>query len=168
MGKKTIITLIIVVAMLIIAVWVFTFTYNSAREQYLDGHEKSKQLAIEKGKLSSIDEIETFYGQIKYHILSGENKQGERVYVWVPQTKKNQEVIVKKQSSGINEKEAISKVNQEYNPSEIMDVNLGMDEGIPIWEVKYKDQSDRYTFDFVNFNDGKIVKHMAVKNEKDS
>jgi uncharacterized protein YpmB len=165
MGKKTTITLIIIIAILIIATWVFTSTYQSAREQYLDGQEKSKQLAIEKGNLSEIEEIDTFYGQMKYHVISGVNKQDEKVFVWIPQTKKNQDVIIKKRSSGITEKQAIAKVSQENNPVEIIEVNLGMDEGIPIWEVKYIDESDRYTFDFVNFYDGEIVKHMAIKDE---
>lgn len=37
-----------------------------------------------------------------------------------------------------------------------------MDEGIPLWEIKYKDRSNRYTFDLVNFYDGEIIKHMAI------
>jgi uncharacterized protein YpmB len=168
MGKKTLITLIITVAILIIAAWVFASTYSAAREQYMDGHEESKELALEKGKLSKIETIETYNGQIKYHVMSGENNNNEKVYVWVPQTKKNETVIVKKQSSGITEEQAIAKVNQAYNPANIVDVKLGMDEGIPIWEVKYRDKSERYTFDFVNFYDGEIIKHMAIKDENGS
>lgn len=72
-------------------------------------------------------------------------------------------MLVKKQSSGITKDEALKKVNKEYSPVEIISVRLGMDEEIPIWEVKYKDKSDRYTFDYVNFYDGEIIKHMALK-----
>ncbi|WP_281730454.1 hypothetical protein [Metabacillus endolithicus] len=43
-----------------------------------------------------------------------------------------------------------------------------MDDEIPIWEVKYKDESDRYTFDYVNFYDGEIIKHMALKTKTSS
>jgi uncharacterized protein YpmB len=100
--------------------------------------------------------------------MSGKNSNNEKVYVWVPQTKENETVIIKKRSSGITEEQAIAKVNQAYNPANIVDVKLGMDEGIPIWEVKYRDKSERYTFDFVNFYDGEIIKHMAIKAEKES
>lgn len=168
MGKKIIISLVITVVIFIVAIWVFGSAYSVAREQYLDGHEKSKELALKKGELSSIQSVETFNGNIKYHVMSAENAKDQKVYVWVPQTKKNENVIIKKQSSGITEKDAISKVNQEYDPVKIVDVKLGMDEGIPIWEVKYKDKTDRYTFDFVNFYDGEIIKHMAIKKEKHS
>jgi uncharacterized protein YpmB len=167
MGKKTTITLIITVVILIIAVCVFSTSYNAARDQYQAGHVKSKELALEKG-ISSIDHVETFYGNIKYHVMSGKNAKDEKVYVWVPQSDKLEKVFIKKQSSGITEEQAIKKVYQEYNPVKLVDVKLGMDEGIPIWEVKYKDHSNRYTFDFVNFYDGEIIKHMAIKNSEDS
>lgn len=168
MGKKTTVTVIITIVILIIAAWVFTSTYTSARDQYLEGHDKSKALAIEKGKLSSIDWIETFYGHRKYHVLSGTNAQNKKVYVWIRQTKKNESVIVKKQSSGITKEQAITNVNKEYDPVEIVSVKLGMDEEIPIWEVKYKSQSGRFTYDYVDFNNGEVIKHMALKSTKDS
>jgi uncharacterized protein YpmB len=168
MGKKTTVTVIITIVILIIAAWVFTSTYTSARDQYLKGHDKSKALAIEKGKLSSVDRIETFYGQRKYHVLSGTNAKHKKVYVWIPQTEKNESVIVKEQSAGITKEQAITNVNQEYDPVEIVSVKLGMDEGIPIWEVKYKSQSGRFTYDYVDFNNGEIIKHMALKSTEDS
>ena len=166
MGKKTIITIIITSIILGLSIWIFSTTYNTARDQYSHNHEKSKVLALEVGKLSSVDSIETFNGQLKYHVLSGKNNKDEKVYAWVPQKDKNDDVIVKKQSSGITKEEAINKVKQEYDLVELIDVKLGMDEGIPIWEVKYRDKSDRYTFDYVEFSNGTIVKHMAIKNLK--
>jgi uncharacterized protein YpmB len=168
MGKKTTVTVIITIVIIIIAAWVFTSTYTSARDQYLEGHDDSKALAIEKGKLSSIDKIETFYGQRKYHVLSGTNTQNKKVYVWIPQTEKNESVIVKEQSAGITEEQAIANVKQEYNPVEIISVKLGMDEEIPIWEVKYRSQSGRFTYDYVDFINGEIIKHMALKSTEDS
>lgn len=166
MGKKTIITICILSIILCLSIWVFSTTYSSAREQYSQNHEKSKELALEVGKLSSVDSIDTFYGQLKYHVLSGKNNKDEKVYAWVPQKEKSEEVIVENQSSGITKEEAIKKVSKEYDLVELIVVNLGMDEGIPIWEVKYRDKSNRYTFDYVRFSDGTIVKHMAIKNIK--
>ncbi|KKI88757.1 hypothetical protein WQ54_30075 [Bacillus sp. SA1-12] len=165
MKKKTITTLIITFSILIIiGIWVFSSTYNNARDQYTGDHEQSKTLALEQGKLSAVGTVETYYGQEKYHVMTGKNSKGDKVYAWVLQSEKNQKVIIKKQSSGISKNQAITAVQEEYNPAKIIDVKLGMDEGIPIWEVKYLDESKRYTFDLVNFYDGEIVKHMAIKN----
>lgn len=161
MGKKTVITLTITVVIFIIALWTLMVIYNTAREQYLDGHKDSQKLAMQIGQITSIESIETFYGDIKYHVITGENIKEEKVYIWIPQSEKKN-VIIKKHSAGITKEQAIKEVHKEYDPIKIIDVKLGMDEGIPLWEIKYKDRSNRYTFDLVNFYDGEIIKHMAI------
>lgn len=173
MGKKTIIALTVMLLVIITSIWLFASIYNTARSQYNEGHQHSKEIALEKGKLTSIDTIDTYNGNIKYHIISGKNVNKEPVYAWIPLSKEQikdnsdlDEVVIKKQSSGITKEEAVQAVKSEYNVKQLINVKLGMDEEIPIWEVKYKDQSDRYTFDFVHFSNGEIVKHMAVKNDK--
>ncbi|MFV2048080.1 DUF5590 domain-containing protein [Metabacillus sp. YM-086] len=168
MGRKTW-TFIAVFSILFIAVvWIFTATYQAAREQYTNGHEQSKKIAMESANLSTITEITTFNSDKQYHVLTGEKTKNESVYVWVYKKDKEDKMLVKKQSSGITKDEALKKVNKEYSPVEIISVRLGMDEEIPIWEVKYKDKSDRYTFDYVNFYDGEIIKHMALKTKTSS
>ncbi len=170
MGKKTLITLIVSFVVLIGVIILFTNIYQTARNQYEEGHQKSKEFVLSNKDLDvkSIDSIETYNGEKKYHVMSGKNAKNEKIYVWVPQEVKNDKPTIKKQSEGITEKEAIAEVNQEKNPEKIVAVTLGMDEGIPIWEVKYLDKSDRYNFDYVNFNNGDIIKHMAIKNDKNS
>lgn len=174
MGKKTIITLVVLVVVIIISIGVFASIYNTARSQYNEGHQHSKEIALEKGKLATIETIHTFNGHIKYHIISGENVNREPVFVWIPilsnvqkeEDRNEEELVVKKQSSGITKEEAIQVVKSEYNVKKLINVQIGMDADIPIWEVKYKDQANRYTFDFVRFSNGEIIKHMAVKNNK--
>ncbi|WP_226666834.1 DUF5590 domain-containing protein [Metabacillus litoralis] len=174
MGKKTIITLVIIFILIITSIWVFGSIYNTARNQYKENHQSSKELAMEKADLTTVESINTFNGNQKYHVISGENAKNEEVYVWIPQPQKenNKEndivknIVVEKHSSGVTRDEAIQVVQNEYKVKKLINVQLGMDEGIPIWEVKYKDQSDRYTFDFVHFSNGEIIKHMALKNNK--
>ncbi|PGT87425.1 MULTISPECIES: cell wall elongation regulator TseB-like domain-containing protein [Bacillaceae] len=168
MGRKTWIFIAVFSVIFIAAVWIFTATYQAAREQYTNGHEQSKKKAMESANLSTITEITTFNSDKQYHVLTGEKANNEGVYVWVYKKEKEDKMLVKKRSSGITLDEAIKIVNNEYDPSEIISVQLGMDEEIPIWEVKYKDKSDRYTFDYVNFYDGEIIKHMALKTKTSS
>ncbi len=164
MGKKANITLFIIIVLILSGIWIFTSTYLEARGDYELGHKESKKFAIEYANLSAISQINTFSADKKYHVITGENANDEPVYAWISNVHKDREIIVEKQSSGITKEEALERVYQEHNPSEIISVQLGMDEGVPIWEVKYQDESDRYTFDFVNFYDGEIIKHMAIKN----
>ena len=164
MEKKVGIPLFIVVVLIITGIWILTSSYLTARDQYENGHEQSRQFALEEAKLKTISNINTFSADQKYHVITGTNSKNETIYGWVSNIEKERKIIVKKKSAGITKNEALESVYQEHNPSEIISVQLGMDEGIPIWEVKYHDESDRYTFDYVNFYDGKIIKHMAIKN----
>ncbi|WP_026560179.1 DUF5590 domain-containing protein [Bacillus sp. J37] len=163
MEKKIVIPLIILVVLIISGIWILTSSYLTARGQYEDGHKQSKQFAMEEANLKKISKINTFSADQKYHVITATNNENEQVYGWISNIEKERKMIVKKKSSGITKNEALESVNEEHNPSEIISVQLGMDEGIPIWEVKYQDESDRYTFDYVNFYDGKIIKHMALK-----
>jgi uncharacterized protein YpmB len=38
-----------------------------------------------------------------------------------------------------------------------------MEKTIPLWEVKYIDDRNRYTYDLINFSNGEIRKHIAIK-----
>lgn len=167
MKRKKGIIIGVLSVLLIIAIWIFGDTYSNARGQYTKGHDQSVKIAKEKADLSSVDYIETFNGKTKYHIVAGENTKSEKVFVWIPQSKKGN-ILVKKQKSGITEEQAVKNVKNEYNLKEILNVQLGIDENIPVWEVKYIDEFDRFTYDFVNFYDGKIQKHMAIRNDEKS
>ncbi|MCV9888382.1 cell wall elongation regulator TseB-like domain-containing protein [Metabacillus halosaccharovorans] len=163
MEKKIVIPLFILGVLIISGIWILTSSYLTARGQYEDGYEQSKQFAMEEANLKNISKINTFNSDQKYHVITAKNNENEQVYGWISNIKKERKMIVKKKTAGITKNEALESVNEEHNPSEIISVQLGMDEGIPIWEVKYQDESDRYTFDYVNFYDGKIIKHMALK-----
>lgn len=164
MERKVGISIFIITVLIISGIWILTSSYLTAREQYEEGHEQSRQFAIKEANLKTIDEIKTYSADQRYHVITGTNSENQKVYAWISNIDKEKKILVKKQSSGITKEEALETVYQEHNPAEIISVQLGMDEGIPIWEVKYQDESERYTFDFVNFYDGKIIKHMAIKN----
>ncbi|MDQ0228787.1 cell wall elongation regulator TseB-like domain-containing protein [Metabacillus malikii] len=170
MKKNIIITFISIIILIIIAIVVFFTIFQSAREQYTSEQQQSIDLALENKGVTSIDKVDTFHGKIKYHVLSGINAEEQNIYIWIPKAKnkddnKDKKMIVKKQSEGITKEEAISIVSKEYNMEKLINAKLGMDEGIPIWEVKYRDKSERYTIDYVDFKSGAIIKHMALKKE---
>ncbi|MFC0271636.1 DUF5590 domain-containing protein [Metabacillus herbersteinensis] len=161
--RKTVKGLIALSILFIIVIWFFTTTYQTARSQYSEGHNKSAELAKKRGNLTLVEKVETFNGTLQYHIVTGTNENNEKVYVWVPQ-QDGEKVLIKKEKNGINEAQALKTVQQQYSPEKIKSVQLGMDENIPIWEIKYIDEAGRFTYDYVNFYDGEINKHMAIQN----
>lgn len=161
--KKSVIGLVALSILFLIVIYFFTTTYQTARSQYSEGHNKSVELAKGRGNLSFVEKVETFNGTLQYHIVTGTNEINEKIIAWIPQQNRGK-VLIEKQGNGVTKEQALKTVQQQYSPVKIKSVQLGMDENIPIWEIKYIDESGRFTYDFVNFYDGKINKHMAIQN----
>jgi uncharacterized protein YpmB len=83
------------------------------------------------------------------------------VAAWVPEKTGN--VIVKKIKSGVSKQEAIAKLKAERNPKEIISAKLGMEKGVPLWELTYIDDDNRYSFYYLSFKDGTFLKRYSFQ-----
>ncbi len=162
MGRKLIIASIILAIVLLIALGGFSHVYQSAMSQKNSGHDKAIARATEQTEIKDAESVQTFNGLEQYFVIAGKNESNQNVYVWVPEDTKKKPVL-KLASEGISEKEALEIVNKEQNPQKIISAQLGMEKNVPIWEIKYIDKQNRYTYDFINFNNGEIQKHIAIK-----
>lgn len=53
-----------------------------------EGHETAAAAAKEKTDLTDAEKVETFVGKQKYYVVTGTDKHGKDMYVWVPADKK--------------------------------------------------------------------------------
>lgn len=162
MGKKIIIGASVLAVFLLAALGAFFNVYHSAMAQKNDGHEEAIERALKETDLKNTESVETFNGLKQYYVITGLNKSNEAVYVWVPEDSKEKPVL-KLAADGISEKKALEIVKAEQNPEKVISVKLGMEKTIPLWEVKYIDDRNRYTYDLINFSNGEIRKHIAIK-----
>ncbi|AIE78858.1 propeptide PepSY amd peptidase M4 [Bacillus cereus] len=156
--KKWIFTIIIV----IVASGIYgAYVYNKAMEKKLPKEAKSVEIAKEKAKLTKVKSVDYYNGNSSYTVVQGIDEKGEQIIVWVPNKKGN--VLVKKKSEGISEKEALQKLAEQASgkgdepkpkPKEITKVKLGAQNDIPLWEITYIDQEDRYTYYYLEFQNG--------------
>ncbi|MRX70965.1 hypothetical protein GJU40_02130 [Bacillus lacus] len=135
--------------------------YQTAMKQKTSGHSAAAETAAANGNVAGISSVNSFYGQEHYYVISGTAEDGTEVYAWV-KDESEPEVIVKEKASGISKENAQS-IIQQYNPKRITGIQLGMEKNIPLWEVKYIDEHDRYTYDYIDFTTGDIIKHSAIK-----
>ncbi|WP_191560989.1 DUF5590 domain-containing protein [Metabacillus idriensis] len=162
MGRKLIIASIVLAIVLLIALSGFIHVYQSAMTQKNSGHYQAIDRAAGQTELKNAESVHTFNGLEQYFVIAGKNESNKNVYVWVAEDSKKKPVL-KLASDGISEKEALEIVNREQNPQKIISVKLGMEKNVPLWEIKYIDEQNRYTYDFVNFTNGEIQKHIAIK-----
>ncbi|AXK17642.1 MULTISPECIES: cell wall elongation regulator TseB-like domain-containing protein [Bacillus] len=159
--KKWIFAIIIV----IVASGIYgAYVYNKAMDKKIPKESKSVEIAKEKAKLTKVTSVDYYNGKAAYTVVQGVDEKGEQTIVWVPDKKGN--VLVKKKSEGISEKEALQKLAEQATgkgdepkpkPKQIVKVKLGAENDIPLWEITYIDQEDRYTYYYLEFQNGEYA-----------
>ena len=106
--------------------------------------------------------VDYYNGKSAYIVVQGTDEKGEQLIVWVPEKKG---YCSKEKSEGISEKEAIQRTIEQVGneskeskskPKEIMKVKLGFENDVPLWEVTYIDDDNRYSYYYLEFKDGKF------------
>jgi uncharacterized protein YpmB len=146
---------------LCIILWQTVRVYHAAMEPKQSLQAKAMKRAAHEVSFAHIDDIYTYYGEKTYIVFVGENRNGQKYIVWVPEKKGH--VIVKRADSGITKQEAIEKLKAERNPKEIISAKLGMEKGVPLWELTYIDHDNRYSFYYVSFEDGTFLKRYSFQ-----
>jgi uncharacterized protein YpmB len=133
-----------------------SYTYIQAMKPLNDSKELAIKIALKKTDLVSIDDFEEYHGIESVMVIKGKNKKGESVIAWIPEDQ--EEITVIKEANGITKKDAIKKVEQLSEPTKIMDVRLGMEKGIPLWEIYYLSDSNLINYYHVDFETGEWLK----------
>ncbi|PEX92291.1 MULTISPECIES: cell wall elongation regulator TseB-like domain-containing protein [Bacillus cereus group] len=165
--KKWIFAIIIV----IVASGIYgAYVYNKAMDKKIPKESKSVEIAKEKAKLTKVKSVDYYNGKSSYTVVQGTDEKGEQIIVWVPDKKGN--VLVKKKSEGISEKEALQRLADQATgkgdepkpkPKQIVKVKLGAENDIPLWEITYIDQEDRYTYYYLEFQNGEYAAHYSIE-----
>ncbi|MEN1935373.1 DUF5590 domain-containing protein [Paenibacillus sp. 102] len=156
--KKWIFAIIIV----IVAIGLYgVHIYNATMDKKIPKESKVVEIAKEKAKLTKIKTVEYYNGKSSYAVVQGVDEKGEKIVVWVPEKKGN--VLVKKQSEGISEKDALQIVAKEQKPKQFLKAKLGVENNVPLWEVTYIDDENRYTYYYLAFQDGEFLKRYSIE-----
>jgi uncharacterized protein YpmB len=156
MKKWILATALAVVAVILYSVYIYKDTMNGK----LEGEAKAISIATQQADLSKVTAVDYYHGVSSYKIVQGTDKKGAHWIVWVPD--KKGKVLIRKLRDGISQQEAIQIVMKERNPKEIVKVKLGAESDIPLWEITYIDQENRYTYYYLNFIDGKYEGYYSI------
>lgn len=160
MGKKTLIFILIFGIIFLTALLAGANVYRTAMDQKESGHEQAAETAKQEAGLKQVDSVETFVGKEKQYIVTGTDKKGGKMYVWVPADKK-QKTIYKKAADGITGRQASKAVQDEGLVSEFKEVHLAREGNVLLWEVTYLNKDGQYSLSYVDFINGKIHKNIT-------
>ncbi|WP_017755548.1 cell wall elongation regulator TseB-like domain-containing protein [Calidifontibacillus oryziterrae] len=161
--------------LLIFVIWQASYIYMES----IGGLKKEEQDAISYAKkhtnLIQATDVEYYHGSSAYYIVYGRSKYNEDLIVWVPASEDG-ELLTRLVNQGWKKEKVRSHVMESQNPLEIIDIRLGAEvmkdnrtektEIIPLWEVTYIDQQNRYTYYFIKFIDGSFVKRYSLKKDR--
>lgn len=140
----------------IIIITIGTTIYLNAIEPLKSAEEKAIGIAMAETPLTVVDEFNIYNGEETYYVLQGKNGDGTKLIVWVPEEKGK--LMVKKASDGITKKQATDTVSVEIATDTIITVKLGMEKGIPLWEVHSKTKGNLLNYYSVEFETGDWLK----------
>ncbi|MFE4350403.1 cell wall elongation regulator TseB-like domain-containing protein [Peribacillus butanolivorans] len=124
------------------------------KEAGYEAFEKAKK----EGGLETMEEFYLYNGQDSYSVIIGKGDNGTKKIVWLPEDEKK-EIVVENYKDGKSKKEILSIVNEKLNPQKIISVKLGMEKNVPLWEVTYLDESERFNYDYYDFKTGEWLKY---------
>ncbi|QPA32955.1 cell wall elongation regulator TseB-like domain-containing protein [Thermaerobacillus caldiproteolyticus] len=142
-------------------IWQAISVYHAALETKQSLQSKALERAKREVAFTDIDRVYTYYGEQAYVVFVGTGRNGKKYIVWVPEKKGH--VVVKRADRGITEKEAVSKLKEERNPKRLISVKPGMEKGVPLWELTYIDEYNRYSFYYLSFEDGTFLKRYSFQ-----
>ena len=157
MEKKWI---LVIVGLVFLAGWQAYYLYNEVNAKPEKKEAEAVEVAKKEENLASIKNVDHFFKNETYYVVEGENEDGRDMIVWVGEDKKVYSESAKK---GLSEGQMIDYVKANHDAKEIIDIRLGMEDEIPLWEVVYLDDQDRYTYYYGYFETGKRYEIYRLK-----
>ncbi|RSD26526.1 DUF5590 domain-containing protein [Mesobacillus subterraneus] len=134
--------------------------YLNAVEPVKAAEKKAVQMALKETNLSDFRDFSLYSGEETYYVMTGKNAKQDDVYIWV--NEETGKVITRNVKNGITKKEALNKLYQEKNPSEIIEVRLGMARiqktDRPAWEIYYRNKNNTINYYYVDFDTGEKLR----------
>ncbi|MGE7764782.1 DUF5590 domain-containing protein [Peribacillus sp. NPDC096540] len=132
--------------------------YIKALQPKKEAGNEAFEKAKEEGGLETMEDFYLYNGQDSYSVIIGKGENGAKKVVWLPEDEKK-EIVVENYKDGKSKKEILSIVNEKLNPQKIISVKLGMEKNVPLWEVTYLDESERFNYDYYDFKTGEWLKY---------
>ncbi|HAQ06836.1 MAG TPA: peptidase [Bacillus bacterium] len=148
------------VLMLIVVMGILVKVYLNATEPVKEAEEKAVNIAVKETDLTDFRDFELYSGQETYYVMTGTSAKKEDIYIWI--SEKDKEIVTRKTKNGITKKEALNKLYEEKNPTEIIEVRLGMARvqktDRPAWEIFYRNENDTINYYYVDFDTGEKLR----------
>lgn len=142
--------------------WGSIHLYTNVSEPIKNSEKEAlSYLKANAAEFTNVKQVNFYHGSESYQVFEGTNKDEDMVFIWVAMSLDNH--IVKEKAAGLAIEEVVLYTEEELKSKEIISIKLGIENSLPLYEIIYKDQQDRYSYYYISFKDGTYLKHYHLK-----
>ncbi|MGD6815793.1 hypothetical protein [Metabacillus sp. 84] len=155
--------------------WYVLSSFQAGTAVLKKEHDAAMAAAVDNKFLATAEKATLFNGPntdsknkpVPFYAVHGKDESGRPAAALMSAGDLNQEPVTVVLADGITEEKAAEISGKEHSPKKMFSVKLGVllraGRQVPVWEVKYIDSYDRYTYDYIDFKSGNILTHIAIK-----
>ncbi|SEK36765.1 Uncharacterized protein YpmB [Carnobacterium iners] len=151
--KKGLISLLVIV----LGVIIFSiFIYMKSRQPFMQARDEAINIAKESTDLVTVEKFYWYNNKKSYFSVSGMNEKEEPIIVIVEQD--GGKVVVLNPGEFISESVAKKIATTELKPKQILETRIGLEEGVPVWEVTYEQDNGKLGYYILSAKEGNWLK----------
>lgn len=137
--------------------------YKTIQHDKTKGYSNTEQEILNETDIVSVDQISHFYGETVYHIVIGKTANDKRKIVFVDKNEETDNIVVFDNEKMMSEENIQSLWMDECSNCELIKINPAMINKEALWEVTYKDDSQRYIIEYLSMHDGSRYEQYRFK-----
>ncbi|MEQ6390362.1 DUF5590 domain-containing protein [Bacillaceae bacterium S4-13-58] len=141
----------------------FSYFYFYVQDQKEDDYAFAKQQALEGTPIKEIESTERFHGKFYYVTVYGVDEDNNALFAFVPMEDNDEDIHYVYKNEGVSQEEVLDYWNRECRDCSLNDIKLGFTSQIPVWELTYEDEHERYVFDYFRFDNGERYEQYRLK-----
>ncbi|RCW64940.1 hypothetical protein [Saliterribacillus persicus] len=108
----------------------------------------------EESAIVQISEIDRYHGDMLFHAVKGKTEDGKELLVFFYEEDDVKEIITYEMDNLMSKEEIMNNWSSTCDGCELLGSSFGMDNEVPVVEIKYIDQEERLVYEYVQLSNG--------------
>lgn len=155
----------ILIPLLLVSSIVYSiFLFQHIEETKLNDFETTEEIIYALTDITSIHQAVHFQEATGYHIVSGIDQMNKELLVFVPliETVSKKDIIVVEKDTILSQEQIESKWAEKCTDCILTGSSPAMINKNPLWELTYKDESNRYVIEYISLKDGSVYEQLRL------
>ncbi|QSS98438.1 DUF5590 domain-containing protein [Pontibacillus sp. ALD_SL1] len=150
---KVLLTVIIAVVLL---TGYLGYLYYTVQNDKTETYATSKQIAQKETPLNTVNSVSRYHGMHQYDIVAGVDDNGVKGFAFIPVTDEKEGSVTYVENTDMVVQEEMHRIwEDQCADCSFIEITPAIHQGVPLWEITYRDENNRYVFDYYKMENGK-------------